>query len=159
MKAYRAHKSSLRPGDSVPRSTSFFEAMSDDKKAVERFLESVCPPHLPKRETAIFVFEDEIQGRQWASREQRHLYLVELKRDGILHRADWRWLSIIMDAMERADPRVDKYANSYWAGEATDRPVWELLAASATVVEEITIPILERHRLRLEAHDFPDLRR
>lgn len=158
MKAYRAHKGTLQTGEVVPPSTLFFDAMPDDKKVAERFLESVRPPHLPNRSSAVFVFEDEFQGRTWASQEKRNLYLVELKSDCILHRADWCWLSIIMAAMEKNDPRAATCANSYWAGEATERPVWELLVASATVVEEIAIPILERNRLLFEAHGFPDPR-
>jgi hypothetical protein len=158
MKAYRAHKGTLQSGAVVPPSTSFFDAMREDKKAAERFLESVRPPHLPKRENAIFVFEDEVQGREWASREKRYLYIVELKQNGILHRADWCWLSVIMGALMKNDPQTTMYANNYWAGEATERPVWELLVGSATVVEEIIIPELERNRLRFEAHSLPDLR-
>jgi|ERR1039458_8527388 hypothetical protein len=158
MKAYRAHKNTLQPGDVVPPSTSFFDAMPEGKKAAERFLESVRPPHLPKRENAIFVFEDEIQCRKWASQELRNLYVVELKSNCILHRADWCWLSVIMGGLVKNDPQTAKYANNYWAGETTERPVWELLVASATVVEEIIIPELERNRLRCEAHGLPDLR-
>jgi hypothetical protein len=158
MKAYRAHKSTLQPGDVVPPSTSFFDAMLEDKKTVERFLESARPSQLPKREDAIFVFEDEIQGRKWASRELKNLYLVELKTNCILHRADWCWLSVITDALMKNDPQTAIYADNYWAGKATECPVWELLVASATVVEEIIIPGLERNRLRFEAHGFPNLR-
>jgi len=130
--------------------------MSADKKAVELFLESVRPPHLPKRENAIFVFEDEMQGRKWASREQRNLYIVELKPNCILHRADWCWLSVIMSGLMKKDPKTAVYANNYWAGETTERPVWELLVSSATVVEEINIPQQERTRHRCEAHSQPD---
>src|ERR1035437_9950835 len=122
MKAYRAHKHTLQPGDVVPPSTSFFDAMPEDKKAAERFLESVRPPHLPKRENAIFVFKDEIQGLKWASRELRNLYLVELKSNCILHRADWCWLSVIMGALMKNDPQTAKHANNYWAGETTECP-------------------------------------
>jgi len=158
MKAYRAHKSTLQPSDVVPPSTSFFDAMPENKKTAERFLESVRPPHLPKRENAIFVFEDEIQGQKWASRETRYLYVVELKTNCILHRADWCWLSVIMDALMKNDPQAAMYANNYWTGKPTERPVWELLVASAIVMEEIIIPQLERNRLRCEAHGLPDLR-
>jgi hypothetical protein len=63
-----------------------------------------------------------------------------------------------MGALMKNDPQAAMYANNYWAGETTERPVWELLVASATVVEEIIIRELERNRLRCEAHGLPDLR-
>ena len=42
-----------------------------------------------------------------------------------------------MSALMKNDPQAAMYANNYWAGETTERPVWELLVASATVVEEM----------------------
>jgi hypothetical protein len=151
MKAYRAHNGTLRPGESVPPSAAFFDAMSEEKRAVESLLEAVRPQNLPKRENAIFLFEDEAQGRKWTSRTQRNMYLVELERDCILLRADWCWLPIIMGGLKTKDSQVFVYANNYWAGKATERPVWELLLSTATIAEEVNIPQQERTRLRCEA--------
>ena len=158
MNGYRAHKTILQTGDIVPPSTSFFDAIREDKKAVEKLLESVRPLHLPQRKNVVFVFEDEKEGRKWASRERRNLYKVELEANSILHKADWCWLSIIMTALGRNDPQATSYAKEYWAGKATGHPVWELLTTSATVVEEIKIPELERNRLLCEAYGLPNLR-
>ena len=163
MNAYRAHKDTLQPGDMVPPSTSFFDAMRGKAKRLlndfwNQFVPCTSVCVRPKRKNAFFVFEDENEGRKWASQKKRHLYIVELKPDCILHRADWSWLSVIMDALVKDDPQTAMYANNYWAGKTTERPVWELLVTSATVTEEIIISELERNRLSFEALGLPDLR-
>jgi len=151
MHAYRAHNGTLQPGDAVPPSTSFFDAMPPQKKAVEEILSSLSPLTGPKRECVVFLFEDETQGRRWAAPERRTLYRVELEKRDILLRADWCWLQIIMKGLADGSPQTNDWARNYWGGRPTNSPVWELLAASATVVEEIAIPQVERNRLRLQA--------
>ena len=149
---YRAHNGTLQTGAPVPPSTPFFDAMPPEKKAVEKFLASFAPPTGPKRENVVFLFEDEAQGRRWAARERRTLYRVELKERDLLLRADWCWLQTILRGLADRSQQTTEWARNYWAGQPTGSPVWEFLAASATVVEEIPIPQLERNRLRLEAH-------
>jgi hypothetical protein len=159
MKAYHVSPSILQSGNAVPSSTSFFNALDARRKVVEQLFESVRPEHLPKRENAIFVFEDETQARKWASRKQRHLFSVEVEPNCIMLRADWCWLSLVEQYLNKNDQQTAlTEAKNYWAGKATECPWWELLSASATIVEEISIPEPERNRLRLEAHGLRDLR-
>lgn len=151
--AYRASIDVLNPGAPVPPSRSFFESLPITKKSVETFLEAHRPPHCPKRDVGIFLFEDEKQGRLWAAREKRNLYLVEVEENQILLRADWCWLQRIMDVLKT--PNAIDLARSYWAGSATESPVWELIVDSALVSKEVLIPPQERTLLRLHAFGQP----
>lgn len=154
-KAFRADLKELHPGDPVSPSKSFFAALAPEKRAVEKFLESHRPQHRPERDNAIFLFEDETMGRKWAAREKRNLYLVEVAEGDVLHRADWCWLQMIVEALEKRAPEVREFARAYWSGEATRCPVWELIVRSATVVQEVAIPTRERTVLRLQSFGQP----
>ena len=146
MKVYRAHVDILQPDQLVPPSTTFFEKLTPKKKAVEELLESVRPCDSPKRDSAIYLFEDELKARKWASvqRPARRLYLVEAKQNEL--KVDWCWLQKIENEMERDCSSAKEMARKYWASQATNDPCWELLATSAIVKKEIDIPILERNR-------------
>jgi hypothetical protein len=87
--------------------------MPPEKKAVEKLLESVAPPTGLKRECAVFLFEDEAQGRKWAARKQRLLYRVELEERDILLRADWCWLQMIMKGLADGSPQTNEWARNY----------------------------------------------
>lgn len=159
MKAYCVPISALRSGQPVPKSVTFFEALKKqpDKKAVEDILESVRPPNLPKRDSTIYLFENESHAKEWAATKKRPVYLAELSQKDILLKADWCWLQQIMDAIKSA--QANEMARKYWEGKPapTSNPWWELLVASATIVEEIVIPEKVRFQLRTQQKGMPDL--
>jgi hypothetical protein len=116
------------------------------KRAVEELLESVRPCNLPGRESVIYLFQDELQARKWASvqRPARRLYLVEVEQNEL--KVDWCWLQKIECDMGNGSSHAKEMAQKYWAGQTTADPWWELLATAAIVKNEIDIPILERNR-------------
>ena len=158
MTAYCVPISTLRPGQPVPQSLNFFEALEvqPDKEAVEDVLESVRPPNLPERNSTIYLFENESHAKEWAARKKRPLYLVELSQKDMLLRADWCWLQRIMDALKERPTQANELARNYWEGKPTPDPWWELLVACATVVKEIIIQDKERFHLRLQQKGLPD---
>lgn len=100
----------------------------------------------------MFLFEDLTFARTWASRRRAHLYSVEVEPTNIQHRGDWCWLQRIQNHLEADESGVDALAQSYWAGRASEEPVWELLTHTAKVVSEIQIPLVERLSLRAQAN-------
>ena len=158
MKAYCVPISALKSGQPVPKSLDFFEALKKqpNKKAVEDILESVRPANLPKRDSTIYLFENESHAKEWAATKKRPLYLAELSQKDVLFKADWCWLQIIMYAIKSA--QANEMARNYWDGKPapTPDPWWELLVASATVVEEIVIPDKVRFQLRTQQKGMPN---
>lgn len=157
MIAYRVHCDFLKSGDIIPPSTSFFSVLSPEKKRTEEFLEQYRPSGIIPRREAVFLFQDLIDAKKWASRTGRSLYAAELEESDISHCGDWCWLQLIAGGLDTNASDVAVQATNYWNRQTTAHPVWELLARNARVASEVQIPIQERLLLRTNILGLPSL--
>jgi hypothetical protein len=154
--AFRVHSSLLNVGDSIPPSTTFFDALSPEKKEVEDFLEQHRPERMLPRREAVFLFKDILEAKRWAVRTNRHIYSIELEETDLNHCGDWCWLQLIHEGLAAGSLDVEQRAKNYWTRlQATPKPVWELLARNAKVVSKVEIPLLEGLSLRAELLGLP----
>ena len=106
---------------------------------VGRILEDLRPEGSLAHRDAVFMCDD-AQDCDNAGAHCEWLFGVE--PHGVVQRHDMEWATridcLVSDGWPVEDPAIVELARRYWAGEASDNPTWELLAASAVIhtVEE-----------------------
>lgn len=144
-KAYHVSKSLLNPGDDVPASNYFYSDLTPEKVEVEEILERARPQDKPERRDAVFLFEHLKDAKIWVAQKSRRVFEVEILYGNILHHTDWCWLGLIEKSLDSQEDSK-RFAESYWNGESTGRPVYELIVRTATVVKEVIISAREHRR-------------
>lgn len=139
MKAYRVHRTRLGAGTPIPPSEDFFSSQDDSKIAVEVLLEKARPSDKPARRDSSFLFESKENSLDLiARRGNGYLFEVDVDTSCPFLRTDWNWPGLI-ERGKGDQAKMEGLAAKYWAGEMTDHPVVEILAAHATVESEIAV--------------------
>lgn len=151
-RAYRVHGEQLQIGASVPASEVFgAAAQEDDRGAIEERFEELRPASKPTRQSAVFVFESIDAAKRFITPKQNHfLYEVDVRGEP-RHRGDWTWL----DKARQSPETIDECAHSYWAGSATDSPVWEWVVGEAVATQDVSPTAQERADLRKQHYGLP----
>lgn len=134
---FRADKRQFVVGQSI-RTADEFADRNPDGRRLEEALDSMRPSGKPARIGSLFLFENfRVAELHWAKMSGGVFYECEIEESAIGHRGDMRLVDLAGEALrEGRDPAP--HVQSYWAGEGTPRPRWELLVAEATVTKIIS---------------------
>jgi hypothetical protein len=144
IKAYRADKRELKPGQTVTTAGEFTDKHAEEGRWAEEVLEAARPPDKPARRKCLMVFLDEGVARShWAKMADGKFYEVEIASAAIQHQADMQFVDQI-GTMVTAPSAAEELAKRYWAGEMTESPKVEVLLPEAILVRLISDDQKER---------------
>jgi hypothetical protein len=114
--------------------------LDEQENAVELVLEKFRPPHCLSRAVSFYMAES-LNDIECAGGYTDHVYLMQ--PIGTVHQNDVSWwaellnngaLDYVLEGDTSVLPTCERIAKLYWAGAASNKPLWEYRCTSATVL-------------------------
>jgi hypothetical protein len=155
VRAFRADKRLFSVGDEIRTAAEYVGRFGGERSAFEWVLNLFRPRSLERRAAYLFLFESREAAVKYAGKMAGgKLYEVEIDEAKIKNRGD-------MGLLERAFQSQNwlkrvSTMRAYWRSEMTSKPIVELTAPAATVVNVIFATDNERRREYVRAHRLVD---
>ena len=141
---YRIDRRQLSLGEEIKASGEYCLSLDGKGKSVELALERKRPCGKLKRSSALFLFIDYCDALKfWTKAEDGKFYEVQ-PAIRISHIGDME----LTETMFKSMSNLNGFARSYWQGNATAAPCWEILAAAARIAKIISNLETERRAVQ-----------